>query len=179
MCTWDGKFVGMTDHVAQWSKDRSHKVGAVFVNKQQAVLSVGYNGFPRGINDDVEARHERPAKYLWTEHAERNGIYNAAHEGASLNGSTAYVNFFPCAECARGLIQCGVERVVAPKPDYDHHKYGENFKVSLEMLEEKGIDITYAEYNKKDSTVILIKSGWAKRFKNFVKRKLIKFINKL
>ena len=145
MCTWDGKFIGMTDHVAQWSKDKSHKVGCVIVNDKQAILAVGYNGFPRGIDDEVEERHERPAKYKWTEHSERNAIYNAAYEGVSLRDSTAYVNFFPCTDCARGMIQCGVKRVVAPKPDFDHHKYGEDFRVALEMLTEAKLEITYTD----------------------------------
>src|SRR5690554_3205477 len=121
MCTWDGKFIGLTNHVAQWSKDKSRKVGCVFVNEKQAVLSMGYNGFPRGVNDDVKERYERPAKYMWTEHSERNAIYNAAYEDVSLRNSTAYVTFFPCTDCARSMIQCGVKRVVAPEPDYSHH----------------------------------------------------------
>ena len=78
------------------------------------VRSMGYNGFPRGINDNVEARHERPEKYFWCEHSERNAIYNAARVGTALEGSIILVAapIPPCMDCARGIIQSGITTVV-------------------------------------------------------------------
>ncbi|MBT3703387.1 MAG: CMP deaminase, partial [Alphaproteobacteria bacterium] len=75
---WDQRFLKLADEVATWSKDRSTQVGAVIVMKDRAPGPYGYNGFPRQIDDEAEERHNRPAKYKWTEHAERNAIYNAA-----------------------------------------------------------------------------------------------------
>ena len=73
---WDEYFMKMAEHVKTKSKDRSTQVGAVIVGEGHVVLSVGYNGFPRGVNDDIDSRYERPAKYMWTEHAERNAIFS-------------------------------------------------------------------------------------------------------
>ena len=147
--TWDKKFKDLAELISTWSKDRSHKVAAVVVNNRNSELSHGYNGFARGVNDNVEKRHQRPDKYFWTEHAERNAFYHAAYEGIALRGGTIYVTLFPCADCARGIIQCGIERVVAPRPNFDHHQYGESFKASVEMLEEVGMKIDYLEYETK------------------------------
>ena len=74
----DDRFMNLA-YVAEWSKDRSTKVGCVVIGPDREVRSMGYNGFPRGINDEIERRHARPDKY--TEHAERNAIYNAARVG--------------------------------------------------------------------------------------------------
>lgn len=142
--TWDQKFIGLADHVATWSKDRSRKVGCVIVGPDaREIRSVGYNGFPRGINDNVDARHERPAKYLWVEHAERNAVFNAARHGASLEGCTIYVQFFPCPDCARAIIQTGIRELVAPEPDWDESRW--NVKTSMEMLSESGVKVRFCE----------------------------------
>jgi dCMP deaminase len=73
----------------------------VIVRSDRLIRSVGYNGFVRGVDDDIASRHERPAKYSWIEHAERNAIYNAARFGVPLTGATCYVNWFPCIDRAR------------------------------------------------------------------------------
>src|SRR5574340_1460338 len=80
------KFITIAHAVAQLSKDRATTVGAVAIGPAGEIRAMGYNGFPRHANDDIEARHERPAKYLFTEHAERNLIYNAARVGTPLEG---------------------------------------------------------------------------------------------
>jgi len=115
---WDQRFVGLAHTVAQWSKDPSVKVGAVIVNpKNRAVVSLGFNGFPRNVADNLTAngsRYERPVKYIYTEHAERNAIYNAARLGHSTEGCTLYLNWAPdnvCADCARAIIQAGISVV--------------------------------------------------------------------
>jgi dCMP deaminase len=88
--SWDKFFMDMAKLVASKSKDRSRKVGCVIVGPDNEVRSVGYNGFPRGIADHIEWRHERPAKYKWTEHAERNAIYNSARAGIRTEGCRIY-----------------------------------------------------------------------------------------
>lgn len=129
--------------VASWSKDKKTGVGAVIVNDENTELVMGYNGFPRGMDDDKESRHERPEKYLWTEHAERNAIYKAAREGISTNGTIMYVTYFPCHECTRAIIQAGIKKLVSPEPDLDHHKWGESWRTAHEMLTEAGVEIEY------------------------------------
>ena len=123
--SWDHRWLSLAAHYATWSKDRSRKVGAVIVGARQVQLSQGWNGFPRGVNDEAPERHDRPAKYSWTEHAERNAIFNAAAEGIRLRGSTLYLAgdvAFPCADCARAIVQAGIEELVCgvPLPADEH-----------------------------------------------------------
>lgn len=125
---WDQRFMDLARLVASWSKDRSRKVGAVIVGPGREVVAVGYNGFPRGVDDAVESRHERPAKYRWTEHAERNAIYNAARTGASLAGTTIYLPWYPCMDCARAIVQAGILEVVAIEPDWNDPKFADDFR---------------------------------------------------
>lgn len=112
MTSWDFYFMDMAAFVATKSKDRAKKVGCVIVGPNHEVRTTGYNGFCRGIDDDNRDRHERPEKYLWTEHAERNAIFNAARNGIRIEDCTAYTTMFPCSDCARGLIQSGIKRLV-------------------------------------------------------------------
>lgn len=141
---WEKRFFKYAEEVAQWSKDRSTKVGCVIVNDENDILSRGYNGFPRGADDDTDQRrYEKPAKYMWTEHAERNAIYNAARTGTSLVGSNAYCTYFPCIDCTRGLIQVGVKKIYAPKPDFNHEKWGDSWIEGVTMLKECGVEIIW------------------------------------
>lgn len=144
---WDHRFLALASYIAQqWGKDRSTKVGCILANEHKDILSFGYNGFPRGVNDDVEERHQRPDKYMWTEHAERNAIYNAARRGTITDGCTAYVPWFPCCDCCRALIQAGIKTLVAYAPDLTDTKWGVDFNISLTLLEEAGIVVrTYNE----------------------------------
>jgi len=144
MSKWDKRFLELAKHIASWSEDRSTKVGCVLVGPNKEIRATGYNGFPRGIKDKEE-RHERPAKYDWTEHAERNAIYNAARTGVPLEGTTAYLQWFPCVDCARALIQSGITEVVCTEPDWDYERW--NFKTSRAMLEEAQINIRFITDN--------------------------------
>jgi len=76
---WQDYFIGIANQVKLKSKDKNTQIGAVIVGEDNEVVSTGYNSFPRGIDDDVPERQERPEKYHWFEHAERNAIYNAAN----------------------------------------------------------------------------------------------------
>ncbi len=84
-------FLNIAESVKLKSKDRRTQIGAVIVGKDNEIVTTGYNSFPRGINDDVEERQQRPEKYFWFEHAERNAIYNAARIGVSLRDTTMYL----------------------------------------------------------------------------------------
>lgn len=143
MANWNKRFMEMAKHVTSWSKDRSTKVSAIITDKDHTILSIGYNGFPRGAKDDIDSRHERPAKYFYTEHAERNAIYNAVRSGVCLKDATIYLPWFPCVDCGRAIIQSGITKVVATEPDYNMPKWGEHFKITHELFEECGIDIEW------------------------------------
>jgi dCMP deaminase len=141
MENWDRKFIKLSKHISDWSKDKNKKVGAVIVDIDNIVLSMGYNGIPRGCDDTDECRYERPTKYLFTEHAERNAIYHAARHGVSLKGCKMYVTLFPCADCARAMIQSGITKLIAPEPNLNHEVWGEHFKAAIQMMEEAKIEI--------------------------------------
>lgn len=111
LAKWDRRFLEAAHLFAGWSKDPATKVGCVIVDTDRQIIATGFNGFPRGVLD-LEARMERPEKYLWTSHAESNAVAQAARIGARLKGCTAYVTHQPCASCARSLVQAGIERVV-------------------------------------------------------------------
>lgn len=144
MTTWDDRWSSLADFTATWSKDRSRKLGAVIVNDRQVVVGLGWNGFPRGVDDNIAARHTRPTKYLFSEHAERNALYNAAANGNATAGTRMYSSMFPCAACCRGIIQCGIVSVTAPKPDLNDKTYAEEFLATIEMFSEAGVSICYS-----------------------------------
>jgi dCMP deaminase len=137
MQKWDGRFMQIAATIAEWSKDGSTKVGCVVV-RDRRILTSGYNGFPRGCDDEVEERHQRPLKYMWTAHAETNAIYNASRVGVSLEGATLYVTMFPCCDCAKAIVQSGIHRLVAPAPNFECERWGHSHRVASEMLIEGG-----------------------------------------
>lgn len=136
MTDWDDRFLKLAAHIAQWSKDPSTKVGAVIVRPNRTIASVGYNGFPRGVNDD-ERLNDRPYKYAMTVHAEANAILSANER---LDGCTLYVTpLSPCSSCASILIQSGIRRVVAYMPHQPEH-WADSFAIARTMLDEAGIE---------------------------------------
>lgn len=140
--SWNKRWMDLAKLVSTWSKDRSSQVGAVIVDNRNVLLSIGWNGFPRGVNDDIEKRHERPIKYKWFEHAERNAIYNAATKGIPLLDSTMIIPWFPCADCARGIIQSGIKKLICVEPNWNDLIYKEDFAIALEMFTEAKIEIS-------------------------------------
>ena len=143
MDEWDIRFMDLAKHIGKWSKDRSTKVGCVIVGPHDEIRSTGYNGFPRNANDQVEHRHQRPVKYKWTEHAERNAIYNASRVGVSLVGCRMYLPWFPCMECARAIVQVGIEELICLEPDLSNPTWGEDFKNVLELFSEADVSWRY------------------------------------
>lgn len=130
-------------HIAAWSKDRSRKVGCVIVGNANEIRATGYNGFPRGVDDDIDDRHQNDLKYRWTEHAERNAIYNAARVGVSLDGCRIYIPWFPCADCARAIIQSGIKEMIAVEPDWADSKWAIDFVVTKQLLDEVGLQVRW------------------------------------
>lgn len=110
--SWDQYFAQLLGPISSKSKDPSTKVGCIIVGPDHEIRSTGYNSFPRGLNDNEPSRHERPEKYFWIEHAERNAIYNAARCGSTTAGCVMYVSHVPCLDCARGIVQSGIKELV-------------------------------------------------------------------
>jgi len=136
---WDQRFFDLADHVSQWSRDPSTKVGSCIVNSNKQVISLGFNGFPRGVEDRSERYADRTTKYKYVSHAERNALDNAF---VDVSGATLYSTLFPCNECAKGIIQRGIKRIVTAQPDLS--KRADNYcDISLEMFAEAGVDVVY------------------------------------
>lgn len=144
---WHKRFMEMAQLVKTWSKDPSTKVGAVVVGPDREIRSTGYNGIVRGVNDDLPERLERPTKYDFFEHAERNAVYNACLIGASLKGCVIYVTSMPCPDCARAIIQSGIKMVVTykfePQEGQPVGTWRDKVSYSEQMLKEAGVECLY------------------------------------
>lgn len=164
---WDQTWIKMAHEFSKKSKDPSTQVGCVIVGEGNVLLSMGFNGFARNVIETEQEwddrsgkiaygksfdRWERPQKYVWVEHAERNCCYNAARHGIKLLGATAYLNWdpLPCVECTKALIQSGISSIVGPakrsfktRPNVSNMDY--QFDVATAMLSEAGIMIREVE----------------------------------
>ena len=136
---WDLRFIELARHISGWSKDPSTKVGCVVVGEDREIRSTGFNGFPRGIDDDAERLADREKKYPLICHAEENAIMHAARIGVSLKDSTAYVTWPPCSRCARSLIQAGIREVVYSSSEEIPERWLEDFEISTSMLAEANV----------------------------------------
>lgn len=138
---WDRRFLKLAREVSTWSRDPSTKIGAVAISPSGSPLACAYNGFPRGIEDTEDRLSNRELKYSLVCHAEANLIYNANYNGVSLNGASVYVHGLPvCSECAKALIQVGVQRVVMTANPEIPQKWSESFKLTEQMFRETGVD---------------------------------------
>lgn len=147
---WDQRYLKLAYEVAQWSKDPSSKIGAVTVGAKGQVLSQGFNGFPRGIADLDTRLNNRETKYKFVVHAEMNAIYNATYNGVSLDGSTLYVYGLPiCSECAKGVIQVGIKRVVMPQQEMPE-KWRDSWLTSMNFFSEAGVEFDFIDFNPRD-----------------------------
>ena len=139
--SWDEYFMGVALLSAKRSKDPSTQVGACIVNKDKRIIAIGYNGFPKGCEDDVfpwgkDDSNQLNTKYPYVVHAEANAILNS---NSSLKGSKLYVTLFPCNECAKLLIQSGIEEIVYLS---DKHALTNSVLASKRMLDAAGIKYT-------------------------------------
>ena len=138
---WDIRYIELAYKVSEWSKDPSTKIGCVVVGDKGQVLAQGYNGFPRGIEDSEERLDNRETKLKYVVHGEMNAIYNACYNGISLEGSTMYVTGLPtCSDCAKGVIQVGIKRVVWPKElENVEERWKESIELTMSMFDEAGV----------------------------------------
>jgi dCMP deaminase len=139
MNKWDARFLGLAKHIAWWSKDPSTGVGAVIVDQKNRVVSLGFNGLPRGVEDSGDRLHNRETKYSLVIHAEENALLFA---NRPVDGCTLYVwPLPPCSRCAAKIIQAGISRVVCPPvPDSVSDRWGESNLLAFEILEEAGVE---------------------------------------
>ncbi len=148
--SWDEYFMGVAELSGRRSKDPNTQVGACIVSADNKIISMGYNGLPRGCSDDdfPWARESDPeeddpntTKYPYVVHSELNAILN--YRGGSLDGSKLYVTLFPCNECAKAIIQAGIKTVV-----YMEDKYADSpaTRASKRMLNTAGV--RYYQYEK-------------------------------
>ena len=146
--SWDEYFMGVALLAAERSKDPSTQVGACIVDENNRILSTGYNGFPRGCSDDIFPWNRNEAdgetKYPFVVHAELNAILNT--RGKSLVGSRVYVGLFPCHECAKAIIQAGINEVIYLSDKYKATVSDAN---SRRMLESAGVKLTKLKPAKK------------------------------
>ena len=147
--SWDEYFMGVSLLASMRSKDPNTQVGACIVGDDNKIISVGYNGFPRGCSDDVfpwerSGANMNDTKYPFVCHAELNAILNAG--GQNLVGAKIYVALFPCNECAKAIIQSGIKEVI-----YISDKYAETdaTKASKKMFSAAGVKQTQFESEKK------------------------------
>jgi dCMP deaminase len=146
--SWDKYFMDMLPLIAARSKDPNTKTGCLIVGPDHEIRTTGYNSFPRHIHDSVPERLERPEKYFWIEHAERNAIYNAARVGIPLVGCTLYLNWLSCMDCARAIIQVGIVRVAVDRQEHERKrspKWEPDFVRVEQLYREAGTELSWWE----------------------------------
>ena len=137
---WDKRFLDLAKLVASWSKDPSTQVGAVIVDMNNRIVSLGFNGFPRGVNDFPYRLENREVKLQMTVHAELNAIMFAQRP---VEGYTLYVwPMQSCAKCASAVIQAGIARIVSPNSGV-RPEWQKSFDIANEMFKEAGVEINY------------------------------------
>ncbi len=145
MNKWDSRFCEMAKFVSEWSKDPNAKVGAVVFAKRGGDISIGYNGFPMGVEDSAERLADNAVKQELVVHAEQNAIIAS---GSRSNGATIYVWGKPvCARCAGAIIQAGIKRVVALSPDSvsKSSKWHKTGQYALQMFDEADVQVDFFE----------------------------------
>lgn len=153
--TWDEYFMGVAKLSAMRSKDPNTQVGCCIVSPDNRILSMGYNGFPSGCSDDEfpwdrDGEDPLKMKYVYSTHSELNAILN--YKGTSLSGARLYVTLFPCNECAKAIIQCGIREVI-----YDSDKYAETPSVvaSKRMMTAAGVKFHQYQRTKREIKIQL------------------------
>jgi dCMP deaminase len=135
---WDHRFLELARLISSWSKDPSTKVGAVIADDKNRIISLGFNGFARSVQDLAERLEDRETKYKMVLHAEENAILFAMRD---LDGCTVYTYpLMPCAACMSRIIQKGITRVVSL--ENDNPRWQEHFELSKELASEAGLEVT-------------------------------------
>ncbi len=138
---WDKRFLDLAEHISTWSRDPNRKVGSVIVRPDKTVASMGFNGFPRNVDDDETRYNDRETKNQMVVHAEMNAILHAREP---LHGYTLYVwPFHPCARCAAAIIQSGIKHVVTVP--WETTNWKETIRIARQMMDEAGVRIQIFE----------------------------------
>lgn len=134
---WDRRFLALAEHIAQWSKDPSTKTGAVIVDRDNRIISIGYNGLPRGVDDLSERLENREIKYKIIVHCERNALLFAR---SSVQDCRLYTwPFMSCSTCAGMVINAGIVEVIAPVSE--NPRWIEDFKLAQQLFAEAGVKV--------------------------------------
>jgi dCMP deaminase len=145
--SWEEYFMGVAQLSAQRSKDPSTQVGACIVSPDGRIVGAGYNGFPRGCNDDefpwVKEGEKLDTKYTYVAHAELNAVLNAKQ---NLSGCIIFVTLFPCNECAKMIIQSGIKVVIYLDDKYAHT---DETKAAKKMFDAANIKCTQLKPSRK------------------------------
>lgn len=140
--SWDEYFIGIVKLSSMRSKDPNTQVGACLVSSDNRILSVGYNGAPNGFNDDKfpwgRVGDRLNTKYMYVCHGELNAILNYKGSNRDLENGKIYVDFFPCNECAKAIIQAGIKEVIYSH-NYDHDDHGPEMQAAMKMFDECGV----------------------------------------
>jgi len=142
---WDFRFLEMAKLISKWSKDPSTKCGAITTDKDRRIISLGYNGFAKGTDDNYKKYEDRDRKIATIVHCEENAILFS--DRSLLKGATLYTfPFQPCAKCAGLVINAGITRCVAPVlPKDKEERWGKNIEIASEMFKEAGIQMDLIE----------------------------------
>lgn len=136
---WSQRYLSLAAEVGSWSKDPRRKIGSIIVGKNGEILSQGYNGFPRNVQDKDDRYNDRDLKHMFVVHAEINAILNAARNGTRIEGSTMYLHGLPpCCDCTKAIIQSGIRKLII-QVDGDTKispNWEKSFEVSRTMLQE-------------------------------------------
>lgn len=142
------KFLKAAYTLSLQSPDQSTQNGSVIVDESDRIVGEGFNVFPTGVQE-TEERWERPLKYQYIEHAERNAIYDAAKRGNSTDGLTMYCPWSACVDCARAIIQSGIKTLVGHENIRAKVRSNDKWLVQIgiadEMLKEAGVELILVE----------------------------------
>ena len=136
---WSKRFMSLAKFISEWSKDPSTKVGAVIVDKDNRIISTGYNGFAKGVSDESSRYDDRSTKYKIILHAEENAIMFA---NRNLEGCSLYVTqLYPCAHCASLIIQSGIKEVYIQKFLEIPYRWKESMEWTKRLFEEADVKL--------------------------------------
>ena len=139
MTNWPKRYLTLAEFISGWSKDPSTKVGAVLFRSDGSIISMGYNGFPRGMSDDPALLNDRTIKLKMTIHAEENAILSAVRNGSTLDGACLAVTRHPCSTCAAKLSQAGIRQVYYLADADFEERWADDVALARAMFNQLGV----------------------------------------
>ena len=139
MTDWPGRHLNLAEFISGWSKDPSTKVGAVLFRRDGSIISMGYNGFPRGVNDDPALMTNRDIKLKMTIHAEDNAILAAVRNGSTVEGAYLAVTRHPCSACAAKLTQAGIRQVYYRADEDFEMRWADDLELAKDIFNQLGV----------------------------------------